>query len=218
MRTSKKLAAAAAVAAVVTAAGSLASARVDVDGTTTTSDIHFFATPDEVAGHSTLRRTDDDIRATFHAEGVLPEHAVTLWWVVFNEPERCSAPGCGQDDIFVGGDPTAELDLEGIAAADIVAGFASGDVSSPDGSLDLTATLEEHEIGPEVIFGDGALLKDARRAEIHLVARSHGPAIEGDEDIQTGSFAGGCERDLFPPEIPESEGECADIQFSVHAP
>ena len=182
------------------------------------SGVSWFAEPERSIGHSKLWRDDDGVRMSFKTSELAPAETLTIWWVVFNEPENCSAPGCGEDDIFVNGDPNQGLNLAAIAAADIVAGYATGKVASEGGQANLNARLGEGEIGPEVIFGAGALLKDTRGAEIHLVARSHGPAIPGLEDIQTGSYAGGCEVFLNPPAIPEAEGECADIQFSVHLP
>jgi hypothetical protein len=216
MTTSKTLAAAGAVAALVALAGSPASAAPDA--TVSRSDVYFFGDPETSVGWSTLQRTDDGVLATFVANEIPPEHAVTLWWVVFNDPENCSAPGCGEDDIFAGGDPAAGLNAEGIAAADIVAGYAGGTVASPDGHVHLSAGLDVDEIGPEKIVGEGALLKDVAGAEIHLVLRSHGPAIEGQTDVQTTSYAGGCETMLLPPEIAEAEGECVDLLFSMHLP
>lgn len=182
------------------------------------SGVSWFAEPERSIGHSKLWRNDDGVRMIFKTSELAPAEALTIWWVVFNVPENCSAPGCGTDDIFVNGDPNEGLNLAAIAAADIVAGYATGKVASQGGQSNLNARLGEGEIGPEVIFGGGALLKDARAAEIHLVARSHGPAIPGLEGIQIGSFAGGCEVFLNPPAVPDAEGECADIQFSVHLP
>ena len=182
-----------------------------------TSGVFWFAEPEKLVGNSHLWRGDEGVRMLFKTSELGPREAVTIWWVVFNEPENCSAP-CNEDDIFIDGDPTKGLNVAGIEAADIVAGYATGKVGSSGGNVNLNATLGEGEIGPEVIFGDGALLKDARRAEIHLVVRSHGPAKPGLEEIQIGSFAGGCEVFRNPPAIPTSEGECADIQFAVHQP
>lgn len=55
-------------------------------------------------------------------------------------------------------------------------------------------------------------LKDAQAAEIHIVVRSHGPAIEGLESEQITLFLEpGCE-DLGGPNV------CEDIQFSIHQP
>ena len=215
IRTRRILTATIAAVVLITMFGAAALAGPDAK---TTSGVYWFGDDSQSVGSSVLRRTDDGVRMSFKSKDMAPNTAVTIWWVVFNEPGACSAPGCGEDDIFLGGDPNAGLNFAGIEAADIVAGYATGKVASSDGNLNVNATLAEGEIGPEVIFGTGALLKDANLAEVHLVARSHGPAIDGLEDIQTGSFAGGCEVFLNPPDVPDAEGECGDIQFAVHLP
>jgi hypothetical protein len=216
MTASRKLALVAATGAVTLVGGSPASATVD--GEVSRSDVYSFGDPEASVGWSTLRRSDDGVMATFSANEVPAGHAVTLWWVVFNDPENCSAPGCGVDDFIVIGDPAMALNAEGIAAADIVGGYAGGTVASPDGHVLLSAGIDVDEIGPETIMGEGAVLKDVAGSEIQLILQSHGPAIEGHIDVQTTSYAGGCETELIPPEVPDAEGECTAIQFAVHQP
>ena len=205
-------------AAALLLAISAAPALAHGDVAKSTSGVYWFDDPGRSIGHSQLWRSDDHVRMGFKTSELAPREALTIWWVVFNEPENCSAPGCGEDDIFVDGNPALGLNDAQIIAADIVAGYATGALASSGGQANLHATLGEGEIGPEVLFGAGALLKDARNAEVHLVARSHWVAVPGLEDEQTGSFAGGCTVFLNPPERPDAEGECGDIQFAVHLP
>ena len=61
-------------------------------------------------------------------------------------------------------------------------------------------------------------LIDPHGAEVHLVLRSHGPAVSGMLADQIGSFEGGCAVFLDPPEIAYEAGECSDIHASIHAP
>jgi hypothetical protein len=206
----------AAVTAMAVAASLPASASADY--TDSTSPVLAFADPDNTLGESTLRRTADGILVTLQANAVEPGHAITLWWVVFNQPQNCSAPDCGPDDIFVGGDPIAGLDADAIANADAVASYAAGTVASTDGTVSMASRLTVGEPGVGVIFGDGAVLKDAAAAEVHLVTRSHGPAVTGNVVDQTTSFDGGCDTMLNPPERADAEGECVDLHFSVHQP
>jgi hypothetical protein len=196
-----------------------ATAASPEDYVDSTSPVQAFADPDTPTGESTLWRTADSVFATFGSRDVPPGHAITLWWVVFNQPKECSPPGCGDDDIFVGGDPAAGLDDASIAAADVVAGFASGTVAADDGTIRLSARLAAGESGTEVIFGDGPLLKTAGLvAEIHLVTRSHGPSIPGVVVEQVSVHDGGCTTLLTPPELADDVGECVDLHFSVHRP
>jgi hypothetical protein len=212
-RTIKLVAALAVVAGVLTSTP----ANAATDYGRTRSDVVFFADPDSPVGTSTLVRTPHGVSATFRTSGLMPREALTLWWVVFNAPDGCS-DACGEDDIFIDGDPTKGINFEGVEAADIVVGYASGTVASRVGRATMTARLRTAAEVSEVLFGETPLLKSSTAAEIHLVARSHGPALEGLVDEQIGSYAGGCEVFLHPPEVPSAEGECADIQFSVHLP
>ena len=62
------------------------------------------------------------------------------------------------------------------------------------------------------------MVKDSHGAEVHLVARSRGPAVPGLVSAQIGSYASGCDVFLNPPAVPTAVGECADNQFAVHLP
>lgn len=210
------------VAAIVGLAGGAADSPpgdlVAVERTSTASVVAF-AQPDVGVGSSTLVREADAMRMQLDTDALSPRETVTAWWVVFNEPDACAGP-CDGDDIFVGGDPAAPLDQAAIARADVVAAYATGQMASADGAVDLRAEIleGEREGTREVILGDGATLKDAATAEVHLVVRSHGPAIEGQVDDQIGSFGGGCTSLLVPPDAPDAPGECGDVLFAVHLP
>ena len=140
--------------------------------------------------------------------------------MVSNQPANCSPPGCGADDVFIDGDPAQGLNDDGIDAAGVVAGYAAGTVVSADGTMFAVARLDAGTPGVDVIAGDPdePMLLDAAGAEIHLVARSHGPAVAGLEAIQTTSYTGGCDTMLHPPATPAIPGECADIAFTIHQP
>ena len=187
------------------------------DDTRTIAPVAWFGAPETPVGQSMLTRTEEGVSATLRTSGLAPRETVTLWWVVFNTPTSCSDT-CGEDDIFIGGDPTAGLNLDGIAAADIVVAYADGAIANRTGSATLAATLSEGGPVREVLFGTAPTLKDSGVAEVHLVVRSHGPAVPGMIGDQLGSYAGGCVDFLHPPAVPVQVGECADIQFAVHLP
>ena len=180
--------------------------------------VRAFADPETPLGESTLRRTDDGLLITFDSTGWAPGHAVTLWWVVFNQPANCSPPGCDLDDVYIGGDPAAGLDTVAIANVDVVAAYATGTIVDTDGTVTMASRLAVGDPGADVIFGDGPLLDDdaAAAAEVHLVARSHGPTIEGQTFDQLTSHAGGCTNLLNPPAQAETEGDCVDTHFAIH--
>ena len=63
-------------------------------------------------------------------------------------------------------------------------------------------------------------MERALSAEVHLVLRSHGPAIPGQTVEQTSTYNGGCTYDLgaFTGDIPDTMGECGDLLAAVHHP
>jgi hypothetical protein len=206
------------VAAVV-GIGVTATATSSAAPTRSTTPVFGFADPQTPVGTSSLKRTSDGVDMTFRTDDLAARETVTIWWVVFNRPDECSGP-CGDDDIFVGGDPAGELNEAQIDAADIAVAYATGKVASQSGRATFTAHLDVQEPPGtrEVVVGDEVVLKDAASAEVHLVARSHGPVVREIVDEQIGSFAGGCEVSVFPPDAPSEIGECGDIQFAVHRP
>ena len=61
---------------------------------------------------------------------------------------------------------------------------------------------------PGIVYGPGLL--DAEKAEVHLVVRSHGPAVDGAFDAQLSTFGGGCD--------PIDVAPCVDVQYAMHLP
>lgn len=136
-----------------------------------------------------LQRSPDGVE--FAVETTLPEGTYTVWWVAFNSPEFC-VDGCGLDDLEI---PEVNASIF----------WATGEVIDDGETGIFSAQLLENTLPgkfDQVLFGDGLL--DSFEAEIHLVVRSHGPAIPGLEEEQITTFNGGC-----PP------NECVDVQFSV---
>lgn len=129
-------------------------------------------------------------------------HAVSVWWVIFNNPDACDGD-CAVEDLFVD---------------DVMAAVQSGGGHSVGGSgkAGLAGHLSEGEVTNEhPAFQGGPGLLDARGAEIHLVVRSHGPVQPGNNHQMYNSFEAGC-MDFLPQGVmPEEKGECADVQFAV---
>ena len=171
------------------------------NGRTSVGTMYAFSDMSEV-GTSTLRRNNEAIALTINTSELEPNYAYTVWWVVFDKPEYCSAPGCGADDIFenalVGGPNEMEFTL---------LGAADGSVIGPNGRANYRGALAKNDVS-QVTFGDG--LDNPMTAEIHYVIRSHGPAIPGMIEEQTTTHNAGC----FPGE--PNEGLCEDVQFAIH--
>lgn len=155
-----------------------------------------------------MTRLDDTVLVTVEATGLNPGDAMTLWWIVFNNPAGCTDGVCGDDEFD---DPT----FGKLAAAGAAVGNATGNVVKSDGSLEFGATLHQGENDPEhqVIFNayfedDGSLLVvEPSAAEIHLVLQSHGQGRGGKKlREQLGYLESNC------------TPACADLQFAVHPP
>jgi hypothetical protein len=186
--------------------------------TVTETNVYWLSDVTADLGWSRMYRTDDSDRFQFRSGHLNPRDAVTMWFVSFNNPAGCTDP-CGPDDVFIDGDPALGLDADAIASAAVVAGYAGGDVAGPNGKIYIGGTVDEGAVnGTETIVGVEPVLHDARTAEIHLVARSHGPAIKGLVDVQLGSYGGGCDVFHLPGVYPLGLGECSDVQAAVHKP
>ncbi len=80
------------------------------------SNVYRFADASVVEGaSSTLARTKNGITATIQTDDLKAGNAYTLWWVIFNNPEKCehAIPGmsnCGEGDVF--GQPLGQTSVD----------------------------------------------------------------------------------------------------------
>lgn len=158
---------------------------------------------------SSLVTFEEGASAVLHTAGLEPGSTVTLWWVVFNNPEQCAhGEGpyrCGEGDLLV---------FDGDPGVDGTVLYGTGHVIGPDGTGHFGAYLAAGDTSG-VLAGMGSGLTNPLGADIHLVVRTHGPVQPGLLGEQLGSFGGGCDN------APEGTGEagdytCADLQFAVH--
>jgi hypothetical protein len=119
---------------------------------------------------------------TIHTIGLPGDIADTVWWVVFNNPAACShgmgGVRCGPGDLFV---PSVMASVQ----------FATGHVIGSDGVGNYGAYLREGDssgCASPALPCDG--LASARRADVHLVVRTHGAPIPGLVPDQIHSFNG----------------------------
>ena len=184
---------------VLTAMFVCGSAVADTD----TQSVLRFADGMDTGGLSHLTRTGDTILVTIEVEGLVPGDAVTLWWVVFNNPAGCTAPFCGTDDDFT---------EEGIMNAQIGVGNASGNVVKSNGTMELGGALRkmenhDHQILFGAAFGAYLLTVDPDDAEVHMVLQNHGQGRGGEKlREQLTYFEANC------------TPSCEDVQFAVHSP
>jgi hypothetical protein len=173
------------------------------------SDVWRFSNGAAVEGASSqLVRTDDGVSVSLRTRGLPGGDAVTVWWVIFNHPEKCTAGmaplRCGEADLF---NPAVAASVQN----------AGGHVVGGSGNYALGPHLAEGDTS-ECAFGAFlcAGLIDAQEADIHLVVRSHGPALAEFLPGQISSFGVGCANlaDFGLP--PMGPNICTDLQFTAH--
>ena len=174
-----------------------------------TSDVFNTITGD-IIGESTLNRNGNGVTINFNTSGLMPGHAYTLWWVIWNKPENCIDPGA-----------CAEPDFANALNVEVQLLYAAGHVAGNNGKGNFSAHLKENDDSGSIheLFGlpNFGGIQNAKTAEIHAVIRSHGPKIPGLVNEQINSYEGGCTVN-FPAftEIPDEPGECGDIIASIH--
>jgi hypothetical protein len=169
----------------------------------------------DTGGKSRLTRTGDDILLLLEAEGLTPGDAHTIWFVIFNNPKACSAPACGEDDIF---NPDGTPNFAAIANAGVAIANATGNVAKANGTAEFGARLTRNEMTDhQVLIPAGAsspylLTARAKDAEVHLIVQTHGQARSLPMLLdQLSSINAACNPG------PGLIG-CADIQFAIHLP
>ncbi len=200
---------------------SAASAPLSVAGgaAQSSSPVYWWWDSENSVGTSRLIRHRNGISARYSTKGLPAGQAVTLWFIVFNNPDGCSTTPCTlPDDLF---NPAAEADFL----------WGGGQVIGAAGRATFGGYLQVGDLSgsgfPEVGFEQLAIgLTDPLGAEVHLALHSHGPAMTGETlTAQLSSYTGGCETYVGPngfaggPEdLPDAEGECSTIQRSIHQP
>jgi hypothetical protein len=182
------------------------------------SPMHNFADASVIEGtNATLGRLDGGVHITVDTVGLTPGHAVTAWFVVFNNSENCSDGECGENDIFnldgdgafiSNADGSPPMNMDGIGASNISVHRADGLIIDVEGTAQFLGGLVVGDMS-EAVFGGG--LVDANAAEVHIVLRDHAAAIPGSTNAMVNSLSGGC-ADEWPNE------PCEDVQFAVFKP
>lgn len=206
------------IIAVVTFAAMQVASAVAAGANKSTEDVTWWWDADNSIGSAKLVRQDNGLNANFKTSDLPAGQAVTLWFIVFNNPAGCATSPCSiPADVF---NPAAQADflhggghVTGGGMNTFAGHLSVGDISG-SGML---------EIGfPELAIG----LLDPQAAEVHLALHSHGPALTGQDLVaQLSSFTGGCVTFNGPDgfaasmdDVPDAEGECSTIQRSVHQP
>lgn len=152
--------------------------------------------------HAVVLHYPDRITFSANTSGLETGYAYTVWILAFNQPENCLDQSladrgfrCGPSDMF---NPLAGFSIM----------YGSGQFAKNE-SEHFSGERAEGD-GSGIILGAG--LADAERAEIHLRIRDHGPAQDGLQDEQTGTFGGGCISPPLPGWGTPGLYKCDDVQ------
>jgi hypothetical protein len=160
---------------------------------------------------STLVRTESGLSATFQTAGLPAGESFTVWFIVFNDPDACTAPiagvsRCGPPDLF---NPAALGGAFGIG----------GHVVGGHGPSTIAGSLHVGDMRDALTFGPGAppafpnALANPMGAEVILVLLRHGPWTPGSPEQLKTFWA--CN---LPPGPGSTPFGCLEIQASVHQP
>lgn len=185
------------------------------------ADVYWWWDANTAVGTSQLVRTDQGISGVLRTSGIPSGQAVTLWFIVFNNPEGCSASPCAiPADVF---NDAAEADFY----------FAGGHVVGQGGTTTFAGHLgvgQTKGSGKTELAAAGVAPLEAvplsapHDAEVVLALHTHGPALQGQDLVaQISSFLGGCDTFLGsdgfasgPGDLPAAPGECSTVQRSLH--
>lgn len=173
---------------------------------TTITPVHSIASSTVVpAAGASLSRNNAGVFANISSSGLTPGHVITLWWVIYNNPEFCVNIACAPTDL---NNPAVNGSLQA----------AGGTIADPGGRVNFSGYLA---VGDNSGFYLNPMFPDmpnpspgivnAKKVQIHLALRSHGlpnadPAVL---QQQLTSFPGGCSV-AAPP--------CATLQFAPFFP
>jgi hypothetical protein len=141
-----------------------------------TTPVRLF-TDTSVVGASTLIRHSDSVDMTLAMSGVPAGHVVTVWWVIFNNPEFCqfgepayAATGfagtrCGAGDLGIVPGLTPDPRVDPLVT------YAAGHVTGSSGSAAWASYLSVGEPRGQVLIGSA--FTNPLGADVHLVVHDH---------------------------------------------
>ncbi|HEY8225614.1 MAG TPA: hypothetical protein VIG25_10070 [Pyrinomonadaceae bacterium] len=139
-----------------------------------------------------LIRGKDRVFISITTKNLMPGWVYTAWLGIFNNPELCATHPCSGADF-------ANPAVEGSRVN------CGGRIIGLDGSATYGSVVT---LGDTTSAFDGPGLLDPAHSEIHVVVRSHGPALMGMVLAdQLSKFNGGC-----PPNT------CVNVQIAMHRP
>jgi hypothetical protein len=169
--------------------------------------------PSQQVGSSTLLRTRQGVSFDLQTSSLTRDEVVTLWMVVFNNPEHCDG-GCDIPDFF---NPAVQADAL-YAGGRVIGGSGTANYAGHRNVGDSSGSIFPAWLGLPA-YG----IIDSHKAEIHFVVHTHGPKIPGLVGEMLHTFNAGCAPEFMEIPVPEELGThgpntCEDVQFTVHTP
>jgi hypothetical protein len=152
-----------------------------------------------VVGRAYLHRLEAGVSLVIKTRGLVPGHAYTVWWVIFNNPRKCGHDGCTDADFA---NPEVEASVLNATGRVALSSRVSFYAALPAGYIYTNPSSGNGRH----LFGPG--LQNVRGAEIHVVIKDHGDTTGSVEQIST--FIGDC---MLDPDI--TPGGCYDPQAAV---
>lgn len=142
-----------------------------------------------LSGGSIVVRSDDSVVVSLITDHLIPGDVATMWVWVFNNPDGCNVRPCTLNDL---NNPAAEASLL----------FGDGRTVRADGTISFAAEIR---VGDTKYAVAGPGIGDPYAAEVKIIVRSHGQAIDGRAEEQRTQVAGGCDVNF-----------CYNAQMSIH--
>ena len=143
---------------------------------TTTVNVVDIATQMPANGAARLLRERDRLSARLVTTGLQPGAGYTIWWIVFNRPQRCQTTPCADTDLGLA-DGAVFFGQSVVADS---AGGASASLKVKSGRLPAGTFINPS-------FRDRLLRGRGFRAEVHLVVVNHGIPSAGDWAMELSS-------------------------------
>lgn len=169
------------------------------------SDFYRFNSDEKVNGATILVRdfNNNVIDASFSIADLDPNSVYSIWLAVFNNPRYCSDDDCGLDDI-PGVNPAADPRVH--PSVFYGGGFIADDGGNGHATFKIVPGRTSRELfGGTKNYG----LERVWGPHIHVVLRTHGPAVTGSVAHQMGTASGTCNT---------PSGMCENVFASFHPP
>ena len=168
-------------------------------------------------GYSKLYRVSGGVYYKIYGKELPPGHALTVWFAIFNYPEKCASSPCTFDDAL---NPETGFSLinAGGRVVNQERGCLWGYVERGQNKYNSAIPFFQ-SLGIPVGEDQGHIRP--LTAEYHLHIRSHGPAVDELLEEQLSYYEGGCVNFVDfndPPEYADEVGDCSDFQHVFHLP